>query len=106
MLEILNLVQKYKLARKAKPFTLKEGIMCRVGQDNKMHKCLTTSVTHIVFKELHEGMVRGHFVINITTKKIWNVGYWCPNLLKNIHEFCKSCDSCQKIGKFKNKKFN
>jgi hypothetical protein len=27
----LNLVQKQKLAKKAKPFTLKEGIMYRVG---------------------------------------------------------------------------
>ncbi len=31
MLETLNLVQKQKLARKAKPFTLEEGIMYIVG---------------------------------------------------------------------------
>jgi hypothetical protein len=43
MPEILNLVQKQKLAIKAKPFTLKEGIMYKMGQDNKMRKCLTTS---------------------------------------------------------------
>ncbi len=45
--------------------------MYKVGQYNTMHICLTTLQTHIVFKELHEGMVRGHFVANITTKKIW-----------------------------------
>ncbi len=43
MPKTLNLVQKQKLARKAKPFTLKERIMYKVGQDNKMHKCYTTS---------------------------------------------------------------
>jgi hypothetical protein len=31
MLETLNLAQKQKLAKKAKPFTLKEGIMYIVG---------------------------------------------------------------------------
>jgi hypothetical protein len=42
MPKTLNLAQKQKLARKAKPITVKEGIMYKVGQDNKMHRCLTT----------------------------------------------------------------
>jgi hypothetical protein len=33
---------------------------------------LTTSEAHIVIKELHEGVVEGHFVANIIAKKkIW-----------------------------------
>ncbi len=43
MPKILNLAQKQKLAKKAKPFILKEGIMYKMGQDNKMHRCLATS---------------------------------------------------------------
>jgi hypothetical protein len=43
MLETLNLAQKHKLAKKVEPFTLKEGIMYRVGQDNKLCRFLTTS---------------------------------------------------------------
>jgi hypothetical protein len=38
MSETFNLAQKQKLARKVEPFTLKEGIMYRMGQDNKMHR--------------------------------------------------------------------
>ncbi len=49
--------------------------MYRVGQDNIMHRCLTTSETQIVLNELHEGVARGHFVTNIIAKKILNVGY-------------------------------
>jgi hypothetical protein len=55
MLRILNLAQKQKLAKKVEPFTLKEGIMYRVAQDNKLCRCLTTSKKQIVLKELHEG---------------------------------------------------
>jgi hypothetical protein len=66
------------LARKVKTFTLKEEIMYRVGQDNRMHKCLTTSKAQIVLKELHEGVVRRHFALDITIKKILDVGYWWP----------------------------
>jgi hypothetical protein len=32
--------------------------MYRVGQDNIMRRCLTTSKAHIVLKELHEGVAK------------------------------------------------
>jgi hypothetical protein len=53
MLKTLNIIQKQKLARKAKPFILKKGIIYKVGQDNKMHICLTTSKAQNFLKELH-----------------------------------------------------
>jgi hypothetical protein len=43
MPETLNLAQKHKLVKKAEPFIQKERIMYKVGQDNKMCRCLTTS---------------------------------------------------------------
>jgi hypothetical protein len=85
------------LAKKVKTFTLKEGTMYKVGQDNIMCKCLTTSKAQIVIKELHARMVGGHFVANITIKKILDAGYWWPTLFKDTNDFCKSYDSCQKI---------
>jgi hypothetical protein len=91
------------LVKKAKPFTLKKGIMYKVGQDNKMRKCLTTSKAQIVLKELHEGVAKGYFAVDIITNKILNVGYWWPTLFKDTHEFCRSCDSCQNIGGLKTK---
>jgi hypothetical protein len=43
MPKTLNLAQKQKLAKNAEPFTPKDEIMYRMGQDNKMRRCLTTS---------------------------------------------------------------
>ncbi len=34
--------------------------MYRVGQDNKLCRCLTTLEAHIVLKELHEGVIVMH----------------------------------------------
>jgi hypothetical protein len=48
MPKTLNLAQKQKLARKLELFILKEGIMYKVGQDNKMCRFLTTSKAQIV----------------------------------------------------------
>jgi hypothetical protein len=62
-----------------------------------MRKCLTTLQAQIILKELHEGVKRRHFATNITTKFFLDARYWWPILLKDIHEFCKSCDNCQKF---------
>jgi hypothetical protein len=45
--------------------------MYKVGQNNKMHRCLTTLEAQIVLKELHEGVIRGHFAIDIIVNKFW-----------------------------------
>jgi hypothetical protein len=45
------------LAKKAEPFALKGGSMYKMGPNNKMCRCLTTSEALIILEELHEGMV-------------------------------------------------
>jgi len=44
-----------------------------------------------------------HFTIDITAQKILNARYWWPTLFKDTRDFCKSCDSYQKIGGLKTK---
>jgi len=94
---------KTEVGQQGRTFHFKRGIMYKVGQDNKMRRCLTTSKAQIVLKELHEGVVGRHFAINIIVKKILDVGHWWPTLFKGTHDFCKSCDSCQKIAGLKTK---
>jgi hypothetical protein len=93
MPKTLNLIHKQKLARKAKPFIMKEGIMYRVGQDNKMWRCLTTSEAQIVLKELH-GVARKHIAIDFTTRTFWvqDIDWW-PILFKDTHDFRRSYDN-------------
>jgi hypothetical protein len=77
--------------------------MYKVGQDNRMHICLTTSKAYIILKELHEKVAGRHFVMDIIAKKILDARYWWPTLFKDTREFCKSCDNYQKIKGFKTK---
>jgi len=64
---------------------------------------MTTLETHIVLKELHERMVGRYFVTNIIAKKILDARYWWPTLFKDIHDFYKSYNNCQKIRGLKKK---
>ncbi len=50
----------------------------------------------MVMKELHEGPSGRHFVMEIMQRKILDVGYWWPTMYKDVHDYCKSCDACQR----------
>ena len=46
----------------------------------------------------HETPLVGHLGVNKTYQKILNHFYW-PNLKKDVAEFCRSCNTCQIVGK-------
>jgi len=56
------------------------------------------SNAQMLMKKLHEGPLRGHFVTKITQKKILDVAYWWPTMYRDVHDYCKSYDACQRIG--------
>ncbi len=64
-------------------------------------KCFIEKEILVVFKELHEGVVGGHFAMNITTKKILNARYWWATLFKDVMECCCNCGLCQQTCGFK-----
>jgi hypothetical protein len=47
-------------------------------------------------RKLHEGQLERHFAIKIMQRKILNVRYWWPTMYRNVHDYYKSCDACQK----------
>nr|GEW88512.1 reverse transcriptase domain-containing protein [Tanacetum cinerariifolium] len=47
----------------------------------------------------HNGPTGGHPGSNLTTKKIFNSGFFWPTIYKDAYEFVKNCDSCQRQGK-------
>ncbi len=50
----------------------------------------------MVMKEMHEGPLRRHFATKITQKKILDAGYWWPTMYKDMHDYYRSCDACQR----------
>jgi len=67
-----------------------------MGHDNRLQQCLTTTKVQMMMKELHEGPSRGYFAMEITQRKILDTGYWWPTMYKDMHDYCRSCDACQR----------
>jgi len=49
-------------------------------------------------KELYEGPSRKQFATKIMQRKILDARYWWPTMYKDMHDYFKSCDACQRIG--------
>jgi hypothetical protein len=76
---------------------LKNCELYRMGQVNRLQWCLTTAETQMVMRELHEGPLGRHVVTEISQRKILDARYRWPIMYKDVHDYCKSCDACQRI---------
>ncbi len=47
-------------------------------------------------RKLHEGPLGDHFAIEITQRKILDVEYWWPTMYRDVHDYCRFCDACQR----------
>jgi hypothetical protein len=45
---------------------MKNEVLYKMGQDNRLRRCMSTIEAQKVMKELHEGAVGGHFATRIT----------------------------------------
>nr|GEY79230.1 DNA-directed DNA polymerase [Tanacetum cinerariifolium] len=53
-----------------------------------------------ILKACHEGPTEGHHGANLTAKKVFDVGFFWPTIYRDAHDMIKSCDTCQRQGKF------
>jgi hypothetical protein len=56
-------------------FIINNDVLYIMGHENKLRWYISTTKDQKVMKELLEGTTWGHFVIEITHKEVFNVGY-------------------------------
>nr|GEV70078.1 reverse transcriptase domain-containing protein [Tanacetum cinerariifolium] len=49
---------------------------------------------------LSSGPTEGHHGVNLTAKKVFDAGFFWPTIYREAHDMIKSCDMCQRQGKF------
>nr|GEX01232.1 reverse transcriptase domain-containing protein [Tanacetum cinerariifolium] len=89
---------KYLFAKKdAKAILLRWVLLL---QEFDFKRCVHDREALDILEACHNGPTRGHHGANLTAKKIFDSGFFCPTIYKDAHEFVKNCDSCQRQGKF------
>lgn len=83
---------------KAAPYTLINGFLYRLGVDDILWRCVLDHEQVGIMEEAHAGSAGGHFQADTTTKKVLQAGLWWLTMHKDIREFVRKCDICQRMG--------
>ena len=64
-----------------------------------IRKCVPEEEQQGILNHCHENACGGHFASQKTTMKVLQSSFTWPSLFKDSHIMCRSCDSCQRLGK-------
>ena len=90
--------EKEIFQRKVAPYTLIRGILFKLGADDILKRCLEPPDQKKVTRSLHAGSSGGHFAFVSTVNRIRSAGYWWPYIHRDVRNFVRSCDQCQRTG--------
>nr|GFA74584.1 reverse transcriptase domain-containing protein [Tanacetum cinerariifolium] len=91
--------QKKKFFKDIKHYFWDDPYLFRICEDQIIHRCVHGQEAFDILKAYHEGPTRGHHGANLTTKKVFDAGFFWPTIYRDAHIMIKSCDTCKKQGK-------
>nr|GEW54979.1 putative ribonuclease H-like domain-containing protein [Tanacetum cinerariifolium] len=71
-----------------------------IVKDQGIRWCVHGKKALDILEAYHNGPTGGHHGANLTTKKVFDSGFFWPTIYKDAHEFVENCDSCQRQGNF------
>nr|GEW11453.1 DNA-directed DNA polymerase [Tanacetum cinerariifolium] len=62
-------------------------------------RCVHGQEAFDILKACHEVPTGGYHGANLTTKKVFDAGFFWPSIYRDAHDMIKTCDTCQRQGK-------
>ena len=90
-----------KNIEKEKDYQIIDGILYKIKDNNKVRIIRDYEFEGLMYI-MHDHEIAGHFGKDATYERIKEKFYW-KGMLKDIEEYVKSCDRCQRRGKTKGK---
>ncbi|GJR80761.1 reverse transcriptase domain-containing protein [Tanacetum coccineum] len=81
-----------------KTYFWEEPYAFKLCADNIMRRCVAGSETLKILAHCHSGPTGGHHSANVTTKKVYESGFYWPSVFKDANEYIRRCDACQRLG--------
>nr|GEX39355.1 reverse transcriptase domain-containing protein [Tanacetum cinerariifolium] len=91
--------QKKKFFKDVKQYFWDDPYLFRIYADQIIRRCVHGQEAIDILKACHEGPTGGHHGANLTTKKVFDAGFFWPTIYRDAHAMIKSCNTCQRQGK-------
>src|SRR3989440_2638265 len=86
-----------QLEKESRNFKTKDGILYKIGSEERLLRVLKEDEIDSVIFMTHNHPTGGHFGKDATYNKI-NTRFWWKGMYKDIEEYIRTCDSCQRRG--------
>ncbi|GJR42369.1 reverse transcriptase domain-containing protein [Tanacetum coccineum] len=90
---------KRKFFKDVKHYFWDDPYLFRTCADQIIRRCVHGQEAIDILKACHEGPTGGHHSANLTTRKVFDAGFFWPTIYRDAHTMIKSCDICQRQGK-------
>ncbi|GJY49859.1 reverse transcriptase domain-containing protein, partial [Tanacetum coccineum] len=92
--------QKRKFFKDVKHYFWDDPYLFRTCADQIIRRCVHGQEAFEILKACHEGPTGGHHSANLTARKVFDAGFFWPTIYRDAYIMIKSCDTCQRQGKF------
>nr|GEW07543.1 DNA-directed DNA polymerase [Tanacetum cinerariifolium] len=92
--------QKKKFFKDVKHYFWDDPYLFRIYADQIIRRCVHSQKGIDILKACHKGPTGGHHGVNLTAKEVFDAGFFWPSIYQDAHDMVKSCDTCQRHGKF------
>nr|GEU81457.1 reverse transcriptase domain-containing protein [Tanacetum cinerariifolium] len=96
--------QKNKFFKDVKHYFWDDRFLFKIYADQVIRQCVHGKKALDILEACHNGPTGGHHGANLTTKNVFDAGFFWPTIYKDAHEFVKNYDSCQRQGKISQRK--
>ena len=76
-------------------YHLANNTLYRKNYDGIWLRCLEKDDAYHVLKEMHDGIVGGHYGEETTAHKMLRAGYYWPTAFRDSHAYARKCKMCQ-----------
>ncbi|GJS40731.1 reverse transcriptase domain-containing protein [Tanacetum coccineum] len=90
--------QKRKFFNDVKQYFWEDPFLFKICADQVIRRCVFGKEAHDILMACHDGPTGGHHGANYTARKVFDSGFFWPQL-QGAHELVKNCNSCQRQGK-------
>ncbi|GJR33703.1 reverse transcriptase domain-containing protein [Tanacetum coccineum] len=91
--------KKKKIFKDVKHYFRDDSYLFKVCADQVIRWCVFGQEAHDILMACHYGPTGGHHGANYTAKKVFDSGFYWPNIYRDAHDLVTWCDACQHQGK-------
>ena len=93
----MSIDERKRLALRSPNFCILNDTLYYKGADEIWWCAVRHFEKDRILQETHCGIAGGHYIRQATAKKIWSSGLWWPTITKDVVEYSRQCDLCQRI---------